>query len=156
MKTIICFLFTVFIGFGSFINIEAYYNVFSGNSIQNIDKLITKLELQEPTSINNAYKGALLAKKANFENNVSIKIKTFKTGIKLLECEIQKFPKETEYRFLRLCIQENCPKILKYNKNIKEDAQLITVNFAKQPSNLKTIIATYAKTSKTLDENLLK
>ncbi|PJA06192.1 MAG: hypothetical protein COX70_10050 [Flavobacteriales bacterium CG_4_10_14_0_2_um_filter_32_8] len=156
MKTILFILFSSlpFINFS--VDTEEYYAVFSGKSIQNIDQLITELEQQEHTTTNNAYKGALLAKKADFEDDVSKKIKTFKIGVQLLEIEIKKFPKETEYRFLRLCIQENCPKILNYDKNIKEDVQLITNNFSKQPKSLKTIIANYAKTSKQLDATLLK
>lgn len=156
MKTILFILFSSlpFINFS--VDTEEYYAVFSGKSIQNINQLITELEQQEHTTTNNAYKGALLAKKADFEDDVSKKIKTFKIGVQLLEIEIKKFPKETEFRFLRLCIQENCPKILKYNKNITEDAKLVTNNFSKLSSKLKVIITNYAKTSKALDVNLLK
>lgn len=156
MKTTICILFFAFTFKSSTINLETFYSAFAGNSIQAIEKLITELEQQEPTTIINAYKGALMAKKANFENNVAIKIQIFKTGVKLLEGEIEKFPKEIEYRFLRLCVQENCPKILKYNRNIDEDVQIISNNYSKQSKNLKTIIANYAKTSKVLDATLFR
>ena len=156
MKTILFILFSSlpFINFS--VDTEEYYAVFSGKSIQDIDQLITELEQQEHTTTNNAHKGALLAKKADFEDDVSKKIKTFKIGVQLLEIEIKKFPKETEFRFLRLCIQENCPKILKYNKNITEDAILITNNFSKLTNKLKIIVTNYAKTSKALDVTLLK
>ena len=156
MKTILFILFSSLPFMNLSVDIDNYYTVFSGKSIQNINQLITELEQQEHTTINKAYKGALLAKKADFEDSVTKKIKTFKIGVQLLEIEIKKFPKETEFRFLRLCIQENCPKILKYNKNLDEDAKIITNNFSKLTNKLKIIIANYAKTSKVLDENLLK
>jgi hypothetical protein len=135
---------------------ENIYNVLSGSSYQDIDNLIIKIENQESSSINKAYRGSLLAKRASFEKNATKKIAKFKAGVQLLESEISDFPKETEHRFLRLCIQENCPKILKYNKNITEDVELIISNFSKQPTKLKTIITNYSKTSKSLDYTLLK
>lgn len=156
MKTV-AFLIVAFFTLGDLtIEKDEFYDILSGESVQNINKLITDLEQQKSTSINDAYKGALISKKANFEKSAAKKIKTFKIGVELLETEIKKNPKQTEYRFLRLCIQENCPKILKYNKNITEDVQLITSNFKNQSKQLKTIIANYAKSSKALDISLLK
>ena len=98
----------------------------------------------------------MLTKKASFEKAVQSKIKSFKAGATLLETEISKFPKQTEYRFLRLCIQENCPKILGYNKNIQEDVLLISTNYSQQSNLLKKIIYDYAKNSNALDHTLLK
>ena len=132
------------------------YKALSGNSFQEIDNLIVKLEAQESNSLNRIYKGSLIAKSAEFEKSTAKKISKFKIGVQLLESEIAAFPKETEYRFLRLCIQEHCPKILKYNKNITEDVSLIITNYSKQPTKLKSIIRDYAKTSKSLDYTLLK
>ena len=108
---------------------DTFYTALSGQSIEKINELISELEGQKASSVNNAYKGALLAKKANFETKASAKIKTFKSGAQLLETEIEKFPKQIEYRFIRLSIQEHCPKILKYNGNINEDAKLIVNGF---------------------------
>ena len=156
MKIILSILFSSLYIMNLSEDLDNYYTVFSGKSIQNINQLIKELDQLELTTFNNAYKGALLAKKANFEESVTEKIKIFKTGVQLLEIEIKKFPKETEFRFLRLCIQENCPKILRYNKNLDEDAKIITNNFSKLTNKLKIIIANYAKTSKVLNENLLK
>ncbi len=135
---------------------EKIYNALSGNSSQNISGLIVKLEKTEPSSINKAYIGSLTARNASFEKGVQKKIKLFKAGVQILETEIKLFPKHTEYRFLRLCIQEHCPSILKYNENIKEDAQLITSNYSQQSKELRAIIFDYAKTSAAINSSHLK
>ena len=142
----------------SFLSIdkEKIYNALAGDSYLRIDQLIIELEAEKPSSINKVYKGALLAKRAYFEKNAVKKINKFKEGVQLLESEIGKFPNEIEYRFLRLCIQESCPKILNYNNNITEDSGLIIQNFSKQSSKLKSIITNYSKNSNSLDNSLLK
>lgn len=156
MKTATFLMITLFTLVNFTVEKDELYDTLSGESVQSINILITDLEQQKSTSINNAYKGALISKKANFEKSAAKKIKTFKIGVELLETEIKKNPKQIEFRFLRLCIQENCPKILKYNKNITEDAKLIASNFKTQSKQLKTIISNYAKSSKALDISLLK
>ena len=154
----ITFAFVFFISFLTVKNIDKnliYKSLSSNNKLQ-VETLISTLQKKENTSINRAYRGALLTKKASFEKAVQSKIKYFKAGATLLESEISKFPKQTEYRFLRLCIQENCPKILGYNKNIQEDVLLISTNYSQQSNLLKKIIYDYAKNSNALDHTLLK
>ena len=63
---------------------DEFYSTLSGQDIQDINKLIVELEQQEPSTINNAYRGALLTKKAAFEVNAVKKINTFKTGLGIL------------------------------------------------------------------------
>lgn len=156
MKSIICLVLPFFMQMNLTVDTDKFYAVLSGESVEQIDKLISELELQKATSMNNAYKGALIAKKAGFETNVTTKIKTFKSGVQLLESEINKSPKLLEYRFLRLSIQEHCPKILKYNDNINEDVKLIINDYSNQSKKLKSIIINYAKNSNSLDAALLK
>jgi len=156
MKPIFFFI-ILFLSLTSFqVEKDAFYNAFSNKSVVNIDNMLLQLEKEKETPLNIAYKGALLAKKAEFEKSAVKKIQPFKEGVQLLETQIKKFPEEVEYRFLRLCVQENCPDILKYKKNINEDIQLIVNNFSNQSKQLKMIIANYAKNSKSLDSTLLK
>jgi hypothetical protein len=156
MKTMLCLILHFLSLMNLTIDKDEFYSTLSGQDIQDINKLIVELEQQEPSTINNAYRGALLTKKAAFEVNAVKKINTFKTGVQLLETEIENFPNQTEYRFLRLSIQEHCPDILNYNKNIAEDVQVITNNFSKQSEKLKKIISNYAKKSSTLKSALIK
>ena len=133
-----------------------FYDVLSSNSVEKLDKMISQLEKEKQSPINRAYKGTLIAKKASFKKVAAEKIKLFKAGVLLLETEIKKSPKVVEYRFLRLTIQENCPKILKYNTNVKEDVSVITKGYSKLNTNLKSIILDYSKDSKLLNSSILK
>lgn len=156
MKSIILIFVFSFSLFNFSIEKSTYYNALSSNSVKELDKMISQLEKEKTSPINRAYKGTLIAKKASFEKVVAEKIKLFKKGVTLLEDEINKFPKNIEYRFLRLTIQENAPKILKYNTNIKEDVSLITKEYSRLNKALKSIILDYSKNSKLLNSSNLK
>jgi hypothetical protein len=82
-----------------------------------------------------AYKGASIAMKGRFEKGVRQKSIIFKEGVSLVEAAIDKDPKNIEIRFVRLTIQQNSPKILKYKKNIDEDTGFILTNYNKIKSN---------------------
>ena len=144
----------------SFINIKidkkGYYESLSINSIEEIELMIRVIKKEPVTSLSKAYQGTLIAKKASYLKNTTEKIKTFKEGVGLLEKEITLFPKNIEYRFLRLTIQENCPKILKYNKDVENDAKIITKGYSTLNNELKEAIIKYAKTSKVLNRSNLK
>ena len=60
------------------------------------------------------------------------------------------------YRFLRLSIQENAPKILRYYKNIKADKTLIANKYSGLDKELKIVIKAYTRKSKYLATNDLK
>jgi len=109
--------------------------------------MIEKIKSEQSTSIHNAYLGALIAKKAIFTTKISSKITLFQEGTDLLENEIVNNPEITEYRFLRLILQEKCPSILNYNKNIEEDHNLINQKYNSLDDKLKTIILNYSKES---------
>jgi hypothetical protein len=153
--TILLFLFT-FSFFSFSIERSAYYNALKSNSVSELSSMIENLENEKSTPLNRAFKGALIAKKASFEKTAAAKIKLFKSGIELLENEISKSSKEIEYRFLRLAIQENCPKILKYNKNINEDVKMITAEYSTLNKALQKVILDYAKDSISLNSSSLK
>lgn len=94
-----------------------------------------------------AYYGAVLMKASEYQKTPGDKLKKFKEGKILLEEVIQNSPSNVEYRFLRLMIQENAPKILKYNTNIKEDAAFIKDNLSTVSKEVKTAIIHYSETS---------
>ena len=55
------------------------------------------------------------------------------------------------YRFLRFVIQENCPKILKYNTQIRTDSNIIRQNYKSLDKITKEFVRDYAKKSEVLN-----
>lgn len=149
-------LFTIAFTVHAQVDKNSYYKALSAGEEEAIDQALAKLETEKATSKVNAYKGALTMKKAGFVKGVGGKVKTFKKGAHLLEDEIKSNPGNTEFRFLRLTVQEHAPGILKYNKEIDEDKQAIVSGYAKLDPELKNVIADYAKDSKVLKASDLK
>lgn len=125
----------------------AFYNVLKGNSPKEIDITIDKIQKEKPDCLINAYLGALYMKKSSFVRKPVEKLKIFNQGKLLLEESITANPANTEMRLLRLIIQENSPKHLKYNGQIMEDKAVIIRNYRKTDTELKGIIKDYAKAS---------
>lgn len=90
-----------------------------------------------------AYKGASIAMKAKYAKQIKQKKALFVEGIKILENALKSEPNNLEIRLIRLSIQENSPKILKYKNNIDEDKKLLLSNFNKQNQSLKEYIKDY-------------
>lgn len=91
-----------------------------------------------------AYKGASLTLLAKHEKEPKIKIAKFKEGIALVENAIAEDPKNLEIRLIRLTIQQNSPRILKYNTDITADKKLLTTTFKNVKSpELKVFIQEY-------------
>lgn len=126
-----------------------FYSVIAGDNENSITNYIKKLE-SAASHDQKAYKGALLMKKASFQKTPKEKLAFFKEGKLLLEKEINANVKNTEYRFLRLIIQENAPKILKYNTNISEDAKWVAKYYELENQDVKNAVLSYAKNSETL------
>ncbi len=105
------------------------------------------------------YKAAaeILEAKVTTDKN---KRKTFvKSGATDLETVIKANPNNLELRLIRMSVQENIPKIVGYNKNLKEDKIFILTNYSKQTSALKTYVRKFAMQSKTMtaaEKNSLK
>jgi hypothetical protein len=127
-----------------------YYHALASGSEPLIDEVLLLLKKEKQSSATFAYQGAMLMKKAGFVKGVKGKVDTFKKGAALLEKEIQQNGNNTEYRFLRLTVQEHAPGILKYNKDIEEDKKVILNNYSKLDSTLKEVITNYAQDSKIL------
>ncbi len=132
-----------------------FYKSFSDGTLQEINQLLDKLEQKSELPKYRAYKGALMMKKSHFIKKPKDKIAVFNEGKKLLEKEIQTFPNNTEFRFLRFIVQENAPKIVKYNKAIEKDKAQIIDKYDTLPHSLKQHIYNYAKHSKLLKESEL-
>jgi len=138
----------------SAINRDRFYRVFEAKSIDKINEEIKSLDKESSSTLKDAFLGAMLMKKAQFLKTPKEKINIFKKGKILLESAIKKQPNNAEFRFLRLAIQENCPKILKYSSNINDDAQYIQMNYKNINSIAKNHIKRYALHSQTLSLNL--
>jgi len=99
------------------------------------------------------YKGAALTLKAKLEKTIKEKKDVFVQGKEVIEYAIQKDPESIELRFIRLGIQENTPKLLKYKENIEEDKNYILKNYNSISSkDLKRHITDYIKQSKAFSE----
>ena len=134
----------------------AFYEALKSDSLEIISNELEVLASQSETSLSNAYIGALTMKKSSHLTALKAKIDLFKQGHLLLENEISAHPTNTEYRFLRLVIQEKAPKILKYNTNMEEDKAIIISGFPQLATNRKQFIRDYCSTSLVLKSEDLK
>jgi hypothetical protein len=128
-----------------------YFKVIQGKDAKAIQKLITSIEQSSASSDRTAYLGALTMKSASLKETPKEKMEVFKKGKDLLEKAITTNKKNTEYRFLRLMIQENAPKILKYSSNKTEDAAWIKEHYTSCSSDIIQAIKNYAAQSVVLD-----
>lgn len=124
-----------------------YFKVISSSELTQVDKMLVLLEKEVESADKKAYKGALLMKKAGFQKSPKEKLEVFKQGRAQLETAIGANSKNTEYRFLRLIIQENAPKILKYQGNIMEDVKWIKSHYSVVHADVKNAIVSYSKKS---------
>lgn len=124
-----------------------FYKALYSDSLEQIETALNSLDKEKNDADLKAYKGGLLMKKSGFMKTPAKKIEVFKVGHKLLEAAIDANPKNVEYRFIRLTIQENAPKILKYNKQITEDKALIVNGYQKMSKAIRAYILDYAQQS---------
>jgi hypothetical protein len=126
-----------------------YQAIASKDSIKiNLQKnLLQNYSLKEKQ----AYEGALLLKQAGLITAKKDKLTLFKSGKNKLENAIEKDSTNTEYRFLRLMIQENAPKILGYHKALEKDNIYIRKNFKSLSIALQEVVLGYSKQSKILN-----
>jgi len=91
------------------------------------DELKAITETDAPVLL--GYKGATATLMAKFAKGVKLKTSYFKEGEKLIELAIGANPENIELRYIRLSVQENAPKIVRYKKDISKDKQLILDNY---------------------------
>ncbi|MEQ1552752.1 MAG: hypothetical protein ABL929_01170 [Ferruginibacter sp.] len=127
----------------------AFYEAMESEKISDIEAQLIIIK-NSTIAEKNAYEGALLMKKSGMVNKAKDKLHFFKIGRVKLEAAIEADKDNTEYRFIRLILQEHAPKIVKYRNEINEDSKLIKSNFKQLPSFLQKTIAAYCKSSKVL------
>lgn len=93
-----------------------------------------------------AYKGAAYGLQARYVTDKKAKKELFISGAKDIESAVAAMPNSVEIRLIRLIIQENTPKVLKYKENITADKQMILTNFESQPKVVKEAVRRYATT----------
>ena len=125
---------------------------YAAMSSEKMDEINTQLAIIKGSSINEkeAYEGALLMKKAGLASSAKEKLSLFKAGRSKLESSISKDVNNTEYRFLRVIIQEHAPRIVKYRSELDEDSKLVQINFKNLPQFLQQVIIDYSKKSKVI------
>ncbi|ANH82691.1 hypothetical protein A8C56_18440 [Niabella ginsenosidivorans] len=133
---------------------SAFYEAMAGNSAKAIDAQLSRLDSYASGNEKLALEGALEMRKAGLLSIPAKKLSTFKQGHKKLEAAIASAPRNGEFRFLRLMIQENAPRSMGYSKNIGEDSKLIREQFASLPAETRQSIKNYSKKSKSLGELL--
>ncbi|MBL4745638.1 MAG: hypothetical protein JKY08_04660 [Flavobacteriaceae bacterium] len=105
------------------------------------------------TNVFVAYKGAAIALGARSQKGAANKKKQFAQGVELIEFAILKAPENLEIRFVRLTIQQNSPKLLKYNKQRGTDKAFVLSKLKiEKSSSLKKYIVDYILASKHFTE----
>ncbi|WDF47160.1 hypothetical protein PQ459_01455 [Chryseobacterium sp. KACC 21268] len=151
MKLIFTLMFTFFSFFQS--DLESLRTSYSkaNSSNENAKNFIALAEKKSSNDpVISAYKSAskILEAKVTTEKN---KRKSFvKSGATTLESLISSNPNNAELRVIRMSVQENIPKIVGYNKNLKEDKTFLINNYSKQNADLKSYIKQFAGQSKTM------
>lgn len=75
--------------------------------------------------LDKGYLGTATAMYAACAENVIEKFNFFNEGTSLLDQAVNQDPNNPELRFLRLSVQEKAPRMLNYNNNLEQDAQVI-------------------------------
>lgn len=150
MKSLILF-FSLFVFFATpeLSEVRKQYTnaIESRENAQKFHKLLEDVSKQDSKTLI-AYKGASIALQAKFSPKKEDKKKQFIEGTQLLDFALKNDSNNLEIRLIRLSIQENTPKIMKYKANITEDKQFIVSNFSKQSTSLKDFVRVYLKQSK--------
>lgn len=100
-----------------------------------------------------AYKGAAIVLRSKYAPKAKQKKELFVEGVTILEKALKSEPNNAEIHLIRLSIQENTPKLLKYKGNIEEDKNLIVTSFDNQSKEVKECIKKYVKLSAVFSEN---
>ncbi|SFJ47469.1 hypothetical protein [Myroides guanonis] len=126
----------------------------AGENVESAKEFHNKTtSLKENSAQREVYEGAALITLAKYEKQLKKKKELMQEGAGKLEVAIEQQPNNVEYRMVRLILQENLPKIVKYNKNIKSDKDFIVLHFKDQNKVLKEWIKEYAKESKSFTES---
>jgi hypothetical protein len=116
------------------------------------DAVNNEINIIAKSSLSNkeGYDGALLMKKAGLIAKPKEKLRLFKSGMLKMETALLADSVSTEFHFLRLVIEEQAPKIVKYNTHIEKDKIFIQNNFKEVSPVVQHAILDYCKNSKVL------
>ena len=129
----------------------SFFEALYSKSLDKIDAVLATMEKKENLDLKmKAFRGTLLMKKSSFMKTPAQKIKVFKEGNKLLEAVIKASPKDILFRFLRLTIQENAPKILRYYSAIASDSNMVINGYKQLTLKQQSFVLDYAKQSVSL------
>lgn len=150
MKIFFSIIFAITLAFFQSYNLADIRKMYveSSDSKINANKfydLMNKYSKNDETLL--AYKGASIAIKSKHASGLKEKKEGFIKGITILEGVIKANPNNIEARLIRLSIQENTPKLLKYKGNIEADKKQILLLFNKQSADLKEFIKKFANQS---------
>ncbi len=118
-----------------------------GNS-ERFSKVTSSIGQHAP-GVLQAYKAAADIIESKYLPTIEEKKKRAKRGITKLEALIEEDPNNLEVRLVRMSIQENVPKILKYRANLREDKVFLEKHVGQQHGALKTYIQDFMKISST-------
>jgi hypothetical protein len=79
--------------------------------------------------------------------SIKDRLDDFKAGGKQLEYAIKTDSTNVEFRFLRLCIQENAPRFLGYHSDLDRDNLYIRLHFKQLTPVVQDAIKDYCKQS---------
>ncbi len=153
----VSFFISLFFLLPSFLNLDDIRLLYK-EATQSQDKAVAleqKLETinYESKPIFIAYKGAAIALNAQYEKGVRNKVKMFNVGKQYIEHAVANDSLSLEVRWVRLTIQENTPKILKYKSNLNQDKDFILKHFYREKSTtVKAMVKDYARHSKLFTE----
>ncbi len=133
----------------------AFYDVMASGDVAAIDNQLDIVN-NATISTKEGYEGALLMRKASKVNPAGKRLKLFKEGRIKLETALQADNENTEFHFLRLAIEENAPKIVKYHSDIDKDKAIVQKNFKNLSPSVQHAILDYCKKSKVLKAEDLK
>ncbi len=152
------FLFLSILIFSLELNIIDVRNNYKEAVISKSKALILNDNLKDVTKNDDqrfvAYKGAVIALTAKYQKGAKLKGDTFKNGVNLIEYAVAQNSSNIEIRFVRLSIQQNSPKFLKYNNNIEVDKKFLLKNFNQiKSAELKEYLKGYILESENFTED---
>ncbi|MEX6688098.1 hypothetical protein QTN47_11365 [Danxiaibacter flavus] len=153
-KIVLCFLLAAVFSFNALqalplsqgFDKAAFYRTMKDGNVDDIDNELSRVDASS-FSEKDAYKGTLQMKKAGMIKKAKDKMDLFKSGRIKLETALHGDPNNTEYRFLRLMIQEHAPKVTKYKSQLDEDSEYIKKNYNKLSPDVQEIVKDYSKSS---------
>jgi hypothetical protein len=118
----------------------------------NLNELLATITL-ENNAVLYGYKGAVLTLKAKHAKTAKDKKEFFQEGVAIIEAAVASKPENIELRFIRLSVQENAPKIVKYRDAMEADKNFILQHFSElKGGSLKKMIQKYVKDSKAFSD----